>query len=502
MSDEHAKELVRALGTPRILVVGDYMLDRYIWGSVERISPEAPIPVLKAGLNRHQQKPGGAGSVAASLAALGARPIAAGIIGNDPQGRDLRQLLKQCRTAIRGLLVDRSRPTTVKTRMMAQSQQMLRLDEESNAEISADTARRLTKFCEQTAPDVDAVVVQDHGKGAVTRTLVELLVSACRKRSIPLIVDPAPAGNYAKYRGATLLTPNRAETAHATQIISTDEISASRAGRKLLKTLALDAAVITLDREGMAVIQKDKKTAMVPASALEVFDVAGAGDVVAATIAASLASGYKLVDAARLANTAAGIEVGKIGVATVAKCEILEHLQGGAEPKIKSRPDLVTICSDLHSRGRKIAFTNGCFDLLHIGHVRLLAEARKFGDVLVVAINSDASARRIKGPDRPVIPQDARAGLLAALECVDYVTIYEEDTPVPLLTALRPDVSVKGGEYGKTGVVGGKLVESMGGRIENVPMVPGFSTTKIAQRARRNARKKKTGGRGYVGHSR
>ena len=494
-------QLVQELGKPKILVVGDYMLDRYVWGSVERISQEAPIPVLKADLNRYEEKPGGAGSVVSSLAALGAQTLAAGIIGDDRQGKRLCALLKHSHARTTGLVVDKARPTTVKTRLIARAQQMLRVDEESDIEINAATARRLTAFCVKNVPRVDAVVIQDHAKGTITRGLVAELVRACRKCAVSLIVDPAPQGDYAKYRGATILTPNRAETVHATGIRITDQATAALAGRKLLKALGLKGAVITLDSEGMAVVEKGAKAVVVPANALEVFDVTGAGDVVTAAIAVSLAGGQGLGDAAHVANVAAGIEVGKIGAGTVSKREILERLRGGMESKTKEPADLDTICADLHSRGRKIVFTNGCFDLLHLGHVRLLEKAKAFGDVLIVAINSDASARRLKGPGRPIIPEDARAGMLAALECVDYVTVYGDDTPIPLLKTVQPDVIVKGGEYGKAGVVGGKLVESMGGRIENVSMVGGFSTTQIAKRAGRNA-KKKSGGRGYVGKNR
>lgn len=486
--------LVHGLGSPRVLVVGDYMLDRYLWGSVERISQEAPIPVLKVEVGRRDERPGAAGSVVADLAALGAKPVAAGVIGKDANGLLLKKLIRASGGSAAGLLTDGSRPTTVKTRMIAKSQQMLRVDEESNSEIGAAVARRLTAFCTKTIAAADAVVVQDHAKGAVTRELVR----ACRRRGVPLIVDPAPTGDCTKYRGATVLTPNRSEARQATGIQVSDEKSAARAGRKLVADLNLGAAVMTLDREGLAVTEKRKKTIVVPAHALEVFDVTGAGDMVASVMALCLAGGHEVLEAAQLANVAAGIEVGKIGVATVSKREILDCLRGGFESKIKSRSDLATVCADLRSRGRKVIFTNGCFDLLHIGHVSLLEQAKKFGDILVVAINSDVSARRVKGPGRPIIHEDARAGMLAALECVDLVTVYAEDTPIPLLKLVRPDVIVKGGEYGKKGVVGGKLVESMGGRVENIRMVSGFSTTKIAERARRNAKKKKTGGRGYV----
>jgi len=474
------------------------MLDRYVWGSVGGVSSEAPIPVLKVDAGRCEEKAGGAGSVAADVLALDAKAITAGIVGSEAHGAKLRALLRAAGADTSGLFTDPSRPTTVKTRMIARSQQMLRVDEETDVEIDATAARRLTAFCLKAIRRVDAVVVQDHAKGTVTRGLVAELAAACRTQRIPLIIDPAPNGDYAKYRGATVLTPNRSEARQGAGIEIRDEKTAALAGRKLIRSLGLDAAVITLDSEGMAVVGQVREVTMLPAHALEVFDVTGAGDVVSATIAVCLASGASLPDAAALANVAAGIEVGKIGVATVSRREILERLHGGAESKIKTRADLATVCEDLHSRGRKIVFTNGCFDLLHIGHIRLLTAARKFGDALVVAINSDASARRIKGPERPIVPEDARAGMLAALEPVSYVTVYDEDTPIPLLKLVRPDVIVKGGEYGKGGVVGGKLVESMGGRIENVAMVPGVSTTKIAERARLKAGKKQQGRRGYV----
>ena len=496
MSDRLVK-LVKELGRPTVLVVGDYMLDRYVWGAVSRISQEAPIPVLRVDVGRDDHKPGGAGSVVADLLALGAGAVAAGVVGAGPHGKLLCTLLRAAGADTAGLQTDPSRPTTVKTRMIARSQQVLRVDEESNVEIDAAAARRLIAFCRKAVRKVRAVVVQDHAKGVVTRELMVELVRACRRGSVPLVVDPAPDGDYAKYRGATAMTPNRDEARQGSGVEIADERSAGRAARKLIRALDLQGVVVTLDREGMAVVEKGKRLVTVPATPHEVFDVTGAGDVVASVVAAAVASGHSLADAARLGNVAAGIEVGKIGVATVTRREILDHLHGGLESKVKSRSDLATICADLHSRGRTVAFTNGCFDLLHIGHVRLLSEARKFGDVLIVAINSDASARRIKGPGRPFVAEDARAGMLAALETVDYVAIYDEDTPIPLLKLVRPDVIVKGAEYGKGGVVGGELVEAMGGRIENVPMIEGVSTTQIARRAGRKAGKKTSKGRGY-----
>ena len=491
-------QLVQSLDRPKVLVVGDYMLDRYVFGSAERTSPEAPIVVLKADLESFVQRPGGAGSVAAAVAALGGCPIAAGIIGKNRAGH-LRTALKKAGVCLDGLVQDKARYTTVKTRILGGKQQILRVDEESDGEIDDAVAKKLAANCTRAVAQADAVVVQDHAKGAVTRGLVQTLVAACATAGIPLIIDPAPKDDFARYKGATVLTPNRAEAEHATGIRIGSEEAANQAGRKLIRTLGLKAVILTPDREGVALIEKRKPAAMIPTDAVEVFDVTGAGDVVAATVAVGLASGGELLSVASLANVAAGIEGGKVGAATVSKREILERLHGGIQAKVKSRADLAAVCAGLRSLGRTTVFTNGCFDLLHIGHVRLLAEAKKLGDVLIVAINSDASARRVKGPGRPIIPEDARAGMLAALACVDYVTNYEEDTPIPLLKVVRPNVIVKGGEYGKDRVVGGKLVESMGGRIELVPMVKGFSTTEVAERARRNARKKKSGGRGYVG---
>lgn len=493
-------QLLNCLGSPKVLVVGDYMLDRYLWGSVSRVSQEAPVPILKVERWRRDERPGGAGSVAASLEALGARPVAVGIIGADEEGRTLRNLLRSRRTQIRGLLTDPSRPTTVKTRMIARAQQMLRIDEEDDSEITPCIAKKLLARCLASLDGIAVVIVQDHGKGVVTRALMQALVRTCRARQLPLIVDPAPHGDYSKYRGATVMTPNRAETRHATGIEIHNEKAADRAARKLIRDFDLTAAIITLDRDGLAAKEQHGKTVMVPAEALEVYDVAGAGDVVAAVVGMGMAAKQNIIETARLANVAAGIEVSKIGVGTVTRQEILTRLRGGFESKVKSRADLVTICADLHSRGCTIVFTNGCFDLLHIGHIHLLTEAKKFGDVLVVAINSDASTRRVKGPTRPIIGEDARAGMLAALACVDYVTIYDEDTPIPLLKLLRPDVIVKGAEYGKKGVVGGNLVESMGGRIETVPMIAGVSTTAVAEKAS-NAKQKKQGTRGYVRNS-
>jgi D-beta-D-heptose 7-phosphate kinase/D-beta-D-heptose 1-phosphate adenosyltransferase len=481
--------LVRGLGHPTVVVVGDAMLDRYVFGSISRISPEAPIQILRVA--REEERPGGAASVAHDLAVLGATVRLVACAGDDEAGTSLRRLLVSAGIDAAGLVETRGRPTTLKSRMVARgaahavSQQVLRVDREDTAPLPATSEKRLIAAFRKTLRGADAVVVSDYAKGVVSDAVASAVIAAARRAKVPVVVDPK-GRDYARYRGATVITPNRKETFEATGIEPSGASGAEAAGRRLIELTGVEAAVITLDKDGMAIVPQSGAAEMVPTTPREVFDVTGAGDVVAAVLGLALGDGRPLSDAVHLANVAAGVEVGKVGAAPVSRAEILEAL--GVAPASTHRVvDLRTLArelSPLRAAGKRIVFTNGCFDILHAGHARYLHEARREGDVLVVGLNSDTSVRRLKGAGRPVVPQADRAELLASLDCVDYVVVFGEDTPEDLVRAVEPDVLVKGEDWRDKGVVGREFVEARGGRVVLVKLLPGRSTTSVMEKIR------------------
>lgn len=471
------------LGHPRILVVGDLILDRYVRGEVERISPEAPIPVLR--VTQEELRLGGAASVANNLAVLQAKVTCCGVLGDDEPGRQFRRLLVEQDIEQHALVLDGRRRTTVKTRMIAHVQHVLRVDEEDTVPVSPEVHRQLVAILEEAIPQHDIVLVSDYGKGLVTAALMERIVMLCRRVGRKVLLDPNKTGDFSPYRGVTALTPNRAESELATGIKIPRGSRPDAAAAKLMEGLDLDAVVITLDQDGIAVKQRGGELTMIPTRPRAVYDVTGAGDMVLSVLGLVLAAGGGFADAARLANVAGGLEIERVGVTPLTRKEIGEAIVGEhASPadKCKALAELVKTLDEHRRRRERIVFTNGCFDVLHIGHIKSLEAARRFGDVLVVGVNSDTSVARLKGPDRPIYNQQERAEILAALADVNYVTVFDEDTPLNLIGAIRPDVLVKGRDWQNAGVVGQEVVESYGGRVELIDLVTGVSTTDIITR--------------------
>lgn len=488
------------LARPRVLVVGDLILDRYTFGNAERVSQEAPVILLRA--DQREARLGGAANVSNMLRGLEAQVACAGVVGADREGDLVRQLLGEAGVDVGCILNDPSRPTTVKERFIGRAQgrhphQILRVDSEIRDPISAALEQTLIEQLRRRLPNCYLVLISDYDKGVCTTTLLRAVIDAGRAAGVPVIVDPIRGHDYSRYRGATAMTPNRLEAEMATGLKINNADEALEAARRLRRELQLDLGIVTLDRDGMALIDADGRGSIVPTRPRAVYDVTGAGDMALAMIGVALAAGVPAVDALRLANLAAGLEVEKVGVAVIPRSEIRQRLieeQWTAErgpPTLPHRPpvrprdkivtldELVQFAAGHRAEGRKIVFTNGCFDLLHVGHTTYLAEAQALGDVLVVGVNSDASVRRLKGATRPVIGQNDRAAMLAALAAVDYVLIFDDDTPQEILRRLRPDVLVKGGTYTPEQVVGHEVVTAYGGRVCVAGLVDGVSTTNI-----------------------
>lgn len=466
---------------PAVLVVGDIMCDVYLWGKVERISAEAPVPIFES--RDRQYVLGGAANVAANLQALGCQVHLLGVVGEDSAGQRVRALLRQQGIADTWLLEDPTRPTTEKTRLIAHEQQVLRLDQESRAPLAPVLLSRALQHAGELMADVDGVVCSDYGKGVCTASLLEPLFAAAQAAGRPIVVDPK-ARDFALYRGATVIKPNLLEVEQASGQSITHTADLTQAVHGLLQQSQAQAVLVTRGKDGMSLFHPPQAPVHIAAQAREVYDVTGAGDTVLATFAMAMLRGMPLVDAARLANVAAGIVVGKLGTAVVTLEELRTALHADFIPyerKIVARNPLAILLQTHRQRGERIVFTNGCFDLLHTGHIHYLQHARSLGDRLVVGLNDDASVRRLKGAARPLLAQDERARILAALACVDYVTIFSEPTPRELIQCLRPDVLVKGGDYTPETVVGREEVEAYGGTVHIAPYVAGVSTTAIVE---------------------
>jgi D-beta-D-heptose 7-phosphate kinase/D-beta-D-heptose 1-phosphate adenosyltransferase len=469
-------EIEHEWANQRLLVVGDVMLDTYIWGEVGRISPEAPVPVVRAIDRSH--RPGGAANVAMNLARLGAQTVLAGFTGSDENEKLLAESLRANGIAPIFVACD-GFPTITKQRILSGQQQMLRLDSERMGARSPGDYERLVSRVLDELPGCHAVVLSDYAKGTLTPEVCQAIIPAARKLDIPVLVDPKSA-DFSRYRGATTICPNLGELARALQSDAHDLKPLLDAAEALVQKLDLEFLTATLGDKGIALVRPGN-CFVVPAVARQVFDVSGAGDTVIAVLALCLASGLKPETAVELANVAAGIVVGKVGTVPVEKHELLAALAPQialhAEDKVVTREELVQRVASWKANGERVVFTNGCFDLLHIGHITLMEQARRFGDRLIVAINSDTSARGLKGPGRPIVGERERARVLAALAAVDAVVVFGEPTPLELIVATRPDVIVKGGDYGVDTVVGAKEVMSWGGQVKIVPTVEGYSTT-------------------------
>jgi D-beta-D-heptose 7-phosphate kinase / D-beta-D-heptose 1-phosphate adenosyltransferase len=480
--------LSSALVRQTVLCVGDLMLDEFVYGEVSRVSPEAPAPVIA--VQRAETSIGGAGNVARNIASLGARCIFIGLVGEDDAGKILKDALAE-ESAIESVLVaDPGRPTTRKVRFVSEhfSTHMLRADWEMASPACVDIEQRLIDAILPQLPRADIVLLSDYAKGALTARVIRTVIEAARKAGKRVIVDPKNA-NLAVYRGATLLTPNRKEFAEATRSRAGSETEIAAAAQAAMQLADCEAMLVTQSEHGMTLVPRNGEPVHVPAHPVKVRDVSGAGDTVAAVLAVALAAGADWETALRCANAAAAVAVGKKGTAAVTLAElrrkILPHAFLAAEEKIVVVPaGLAAHLEDWRRQGLRIGFTNGCFDILHPGHVKVLTAARAACDRLIVGLNSDASVKRIKGEGRPVQDEGARAGVLAALEAVDLVVIFEQDTPIELIAQIRPAVLVKGGDYTREQVVGHELVERAGGEILLVDTLEGFSTTSLVRRAR------------------
>jgi D-beta-D-heptose 7-phosphate kinase/D-beta-D-heptose 1-phosphate adenosyltransferase len=480
--------LSHAMVRQTVLCVGDLMLDEFVYGEVSRISPEAPAPVIA--VQRSETNIGGAGNVARNVASLGARCIFVGLIGEDEAGEKLRAQLAQHDRIESVLVSDSARPTTRKVRFVSEhfSTHMLRADWELAQPASPAIEQQLIDVTLPCLPLADIVLLSDYAKGVLTARVIRNIIDAARKLGKRVIVDPKSA-NFAIYRGATLLTPNRKEFAEATRSRADSEKSIADAARDAIQLADCEAMLVTQSEHGMTLVPRNGEAIHVPAHPVKVRDVSGAGDTVAAALAVSLAAGADWETALRIANAAAAVAVGKKGTATVTSAElrrkILPHAFLAAEEKIiAAGGDLAAHLSDWRKQGLRIGFTNGCFDILHPGHVKVLTAARAACDRLIVGLNSDASTKRLKGEGRPVQDEQARSEVLAALEAVDLVAIFEEDTPIRLIAEIRPSVLVKGGDYSREQVVGHEIVEANGGEVLLVDILPGFSTTTLVNRAR------------------
>jgi D-beta-D-heptose 7-phosphate kinase/D-beta-D-heptose 1-phosphate adenosyltransferase len=475
--------LVNRFASARVLVLGDVMLDRFVYGSVERISPEAPIPVVA--VERFVDMPGGAANVARNLAALGAYTLLLGVTGNDACAEDLRVQLVSSPTIEPHLVVDPSRPTTVKTRYVADGQQVMRADRESRAPLREDVERRLLGKFQDALRNVDVVILSDYAKGVFSDSVTRLAIAAARDAGKPVIVDPK-SRDFAKYQGATVLTPNRLELQLACgHECSTDE-QVVQAARGSLDRRISEAMVVTRGKDGMSVVTGEGIAVHLRTTARQVFDVSGAGDTAVAAMSLGLAAGGGIADASTLANLAAGIVVGKRGTAIVTTGEMiaaLTPLDGRYDHnKVFALESVLQLARSWREQGLKFAFTNGCFDLLHPGHVSLLDQARQSADRLIVGLNADLSIGRLKGSHRPIQSEVARATVLSSLKSVDAVVIFSEDTPIQLIEILEPDILVKGADYSLGTVVGADLVLKRGGKVVLADLIPGHSTTDTVKR--------------------
>lgn len=465
-----------------VLCLGDVMLDRFAYCDSERISPEAPVPVLL--LRRAETMLGGAGNVARNVAALGGRAVLIGLLGRDAVGSEVAALIARTAGVVDRHVPSARRPTVCKTRYMAGRQQVLRVDEEIADGLAPEEEAALIAAAEHAIPGADAVILSDYGKSVLAPDVIAAAIRSARAAGVPVYVDPK-GDDFARYRGAACITPNQKELAFAARMPagSDDEIVA--AATAVLQHSGADAILATRSEKGMALIEASGAVHLEPARAREVFDVSGAGDTVIAVLALACAAGYPIAQAMRLANTAAGIAVSKLGTATVAPDELLLELSRDVRDKewhrakFYSADEAEALVRQWKSRGLRVGFTNGCFDIMHAGHIALLAAARAECDRLVVALNSDPGVRRLKGPERPVNSLADRSAVIAAVEAVDAVVGFDEDTPIALIRRLRPDVLVKGADYTLDAVVGAPEVQAAGGRVVLVDLLEGRSTTRL-----------------------
>lgn len=487
---ENLLKTVTNLGSPKVLVIGDFMLDVYTYGDALRISPEAPVPVLK--ITKTEYSCGGAGSVAKDLAALGAVPACLGVIGSDQNGKIIKQLLNDVGADTSALSATTDRPTISKQRLIGlaqhrHKQQLFRIDEESTEPLSDQQYEQILRAYKKNLNNADIVCLQDYNKGLLTADVCTQMIKLANQAKKMVLVDPSPVSDYSKYTDATVITPNRQEASQAVDFEIKTEADAARAAELLRRKLNLQAVVITLDKEG-AYLKTEKEGRIIPTRPRSVYDVTGAGDMVLSMLALALAAGCDYKTAVHLSNIAGGIQVEKFGSATVTIEEIINEIisqSRGKAGKIHSVESLLNQLQMHRRQKQTIVFTNGCFDVVHRGHIEFLKFCGSQGDIVVVGLNSDKSVKSIKGPQRPVNNQHDRQAVLAALETVDYITLFDEPDPLNLIKKVKPDVLVKGQDWEDKGVVGREFVESYGGRVVLAPLVEGKSSTETIEKIKR-----------------
>jgi len=488
--------IVQNLGSPKVLLAGDFLLDIYVYGDALRISPEAPVPVLK--VVSKEYRPGGAASVAADLAALGAKTLCLGTVGKDINAQTLRKLLEDTGADVSGLIEVADRPTITKQRFIGLAQhihpqQLLRVDEEKDEILNNQYYEKLLDLYKKKLPQADIVCLQDYNKGLFEKDFCISLIKLAKSAGKKVLIDPAPKADFTKYRGASVITPNRLEASIASEINIKTIDDAARAAAILAEKLNLEAVVITLDKEG-SYLKTNSIELHIPTIARKVYDVSGAGDMVLASLAAALAAGVDYKTAVEICNVAGGIEVEKFGTATVSIEEIVNELISRKQKsgsKIKSVDQLISQLKWHRSHKQKIVFTNGCFDVLHRGHIEFLNFCKKHGDIVVLGLNSDKSVKIIKGPERPINNQLDRAAVLSALETIDYIVIFDEPDPLNTIKQVKPDVLVKGQDWAEKGVIGREFIESNGGKVVLAPMVEGKSSTDTIEKMKSLKKNKK-----------
>ena len=466
--------------SPKVLVVGDLIIDQYLWGTCDRISPEAPVQIVK--IDSENVVLGGAGNVVNNLKSLGAKVDVISVISESQTSEILRGLLTNIGVDTKYLISQKERINSKKSRIIASQQQVVRYDHESTEEINDKSQSLLLNIFEKIVMDYEIVLLSDYSKGVLTRRLTQSLIKISRKNNTKVLIDPK-GSDFSKYKGAFLLTPNKKEASEATKINIQDNASLKDAIVKIKTECELDVSIITLSENGIAIYDNNLRTH--PTVTREVFDVTGAGDTILASLGFALACDYEIDNAVKFSNLAAGVVVGKIGSSTATLNEIIQHesslKKSSSDNCIKTLKEITILSDELRAKNNRIVFTNGCFDLLHAGHVRYLETAKSFGDVLIVGLNSDQSVTHLKGENRPINHQMDRAYILAALEAVDYVVIFDEDTPYKLIEAIKPNTLVKGGDYKDKEVVGQDIVDE----LKLVKFIENQSTSQIIKKIKK-----------------
>ena len=471
---------------PKVLVIGDLILDEYLWGGVTRISPEAPVPILET--KSENLTLGGAANVANNLAALGCETYLIGAIGQDEKGDRLLELIQEKGINTEGIFRFVHRPTTSKMRIIAHNQQILRIDKEDNRPITEETENKIINFTNRILPEMSGVICSDYQKGILTEKVVKNLMHRAQNARKSVIVDPK-SSDFSLYKGATVLTPNQKEVERSVPIKVASDEDLGRAAEYLLTLTRAEALLVTRGKDGMTLYRNKEKPVEIATVAKEVFDVTGAGDTVVSVFGTAVFAGFSFQEAAWLSNMAGSIVVGKVGTAVVTLNEINEFLEEEmfrTSHSVLEREELKKLVSLAKSTGKSVVFTNGCFDLIHGGHIEFLEKAKALGDILIVGLNSDKSVRGIKGDGRPIKTQQERSSILSALRYVDYITVFDETTPKQLISEIRPDILVKGDDYAIDEVVGREIVEGYGARVELIPIVKGLSTTNTVEQILEN----------------